>query len=196
MCVCICLYKFYVPRGILNFFVATPDVYIVYTKEDSYKVLQLSKFLRTIGISCDIDQYHSSEDITDWGHWNEDKIKQCCSSNGFILLICSEIMYHHLCVSETSTIEMHWGCISNLSLRTTITDKNLTQRVIPVFLEECRKEYLHSCLIARSSYSISISQWMDTSDVNLILNTPGLEQLRSLTYRLFGQPEIEKPTLS
>jgi len=186
--ICILAYTCYI--SIVN-----PEVSIVYCKEDGDDVLQLSDFLRTNGINCDIDQYHSTKNITDWGHWSENKIKECCASNGFVLLICSRRMYQHLCVSETSTIEMSYGYISNLSLRNICTDEKSTQHVIPVFLEEYQKEYLPTSLRARLSYPISISKWMETTDPNLLLNTPGLEQLRSLVFRLTGQPEVEKSPL-
>ncbi|XP_065904290.1 uncharacterized protein [Dysidea avara] len=175
---------------------ATPKVFIVYCKEDGDNVWQLSDFLRDSGINCDIDQYHSSENITDWGHWSENMIKKCCSSNGFILLICSNLMYQHLCVSETATIKMSCGYISSLSLRSTYTDEKSTPHVIPVFLEECQTEYLPPCLKARSSYSVLISRWIEARDTNRILNTPGLDQLQSLVRRLTGQPEVEKSPLS
>ena len=177
-------------------FIATPKVFIVYCKEDGDNVWQLSDFLRDSGINCDIDQYHSSENITDWGHWSENMIKKCCSSNGFILLICSNLMYQHLCVSETATIKMSCGYISSLSLRSTYTDEKSTPHVIPVFLEECQTEYLPPCLKARSSYSVLISRWIEARDTNRILNTPGLDQLQSLVRRLTGQPEVEKSPLS
>ena len=101
-------------------FIATPKVFIVYCKEDADDVLQLSNFLHANGINCDIDQYYSAENITDQGHWSEERIKECCASNGFILLICSKLMYQHLCGLEMSTVEMVYSCISSLSLRNTI----------------------------------------------------------------------------
>jgi len=98
-------------------------------------------------------------------------------------------------VSETSIIEMSYAYISNLSLRNIYTDAKSTQHIIPVFLEEYQEEYLPTSLRARLSYPISISKWMETTDPTLLLNTPGLEQLRSLVYRLTGQAEVEKSPL-
>lgn len=174
--------------------------YIVYSKDDDPcdYIRELSEFLNRCGVDCDIDQYHASENILDWGGWNEEVIKDRASRNGYILLVCSQKLHQQLRNPSTSlTIKMKAGHISNLALNALIKDENITNHIIPVFLEQYRRELVPSCLVGRSCYSICITKLLELANIHgnleTILNTPELESLRSLVCRLRGEPEVVKP---
>ena len=70
--------------------------------------------------------------------------------------------------------------------------------IIPVCLEELNKEIVPSCLRERNIYSLPFSTLMQAdpkADLESILDMPKLEALRSLVYRLRGDPEVSRPPL-
>ena len=174
--------------------------FIIYSKEQSKAALELSNFLRVLcGINCEIDQYHTSEPIADWGVWNEYFIKKCVEKNGFVLLICSSIMLKHLSNPDVyPCIQMGAGYINTLSLNALIRDANVTRYIIPVCFDKTSTETVPSSLRGRTSYSLSYNKLMQidpSTDINTTLNKPGLESLRSLVFRLRGEPEVNKPPI-
>ena len=170
--------------------------YIIYSKEHSDDVLDLSDFLRNhCGVSCDIDQYHMHENIPQWGVWKENKIKELAKQNGFVLLICSPEMYQQLSQPDGSQIQMKAGHINTLTLNYLIKDPVTTQCIIPVCLEELNKEIVPSSLCGRTIYFLSFSKLDPDADINSILNIPEFESLRSLVYKLRSEVEISRPPL-
>jgi len=171
----------------------------VYCKDDDpyNSVKDLSDFLTYCGVDCDIDQYHTHENVLDWGLWNEEEIRKCISREGFMLLVCSPRLHQQLCDARSSSrIEMRAGHLTNLTLNSLIKDSTITQRVIPVFLEQHRMEYVPTCVAERTCYALNWSRVMNcdpNAEANVILNTPGLESLRSLVCRLRNEPESVKP---
>ena len=173
--------------------------YIIYSKENSDAVLEVSGFLRNCGLACDIDQYHTHENITQWGVWIENKIKEVAKNKGFVLLICSSKMYQQLSDPNSSRIEMKAGHIVTPTLNNLITDPATTNCIIPVCLEEVNKEIVPISLHGRTIYSLSFSALMKVNpnaDLRSILDRPELESLRSLVYRLRGELEINRPPIS
>ena len=174
--------------------------YIIYSKEHSDDVLELSNFLRNhCGISCDIDQYHMNEKISHWGVWKENRIKELAKYNGFVLLVCSSKMYQQLSNPKSSQVEMKAGHIDTLTLNNLITDPATTDCIIPVCLEKLNKEIVPCSLRGRTIYSLSFStltQADPNADFGSILDTPELESLRSLVYILKGEVEISRPPLA
>ena len=170
--------------------------YIVYSKEDSDAVLGLSDFLRNYcGIACDIDQYHMHESISQWGVWNENKIKECARNKGFVLLICSSEMYRQLSREDSSQIEMKPGFIDTPTLNNLITGSATIGCIIPVCLEQLNKEIVPISLHGKHIYSLSLSKIDPRMDPRFILDIPGLEGLRSLVYVLRGECEIGMPSI-
>jgi len=171
--------------------------YIIYSEEDSGAVLDLSDFLHDFGVTCDIDQYHTNDRISDWGVWNENMVKKHAESKGFVLLVCSHQMYQQLSKSDKcSRIQMKPGHIDTLALNSLIKDEDTTDCIIPVCLEEENIKIVPGSLRGRSIYSLSISTLMkqlnSQIDINHILDTPGLKLLQSLVYKLSGIPENDK----
>ena len=173
--------------------------YIIYSKEHSDHVFELSDFLRKrCGISCDIDQYHMQENIPQWEVWKENKIKELAKQNGFVLLICSPEMHQQLSEPGCSRIQMKVGHIDTPTLNNLIRDSDTTHCIIPVCLEELNKEIVPSSLRGRTIYFLSFSKLMKVdpnADLNSILDIPEFESLRSLVYILRGEEEINRPPL-
>ena len=174
--------------------------YIIYSEEHSDDALELSNFLRILcGISCEIDQYYMNESIVDWGVWNEKNIKKCAKENGFVLVICSSVMFEHLSDPEVNPcIKMKAGYINTLALNALIRDATVTRCIIPVCLDKTSTETVPSSLRGRTIYSLSCSELMQadpSSDINTILDASKFESLRSLVFRLRGEAEVNKPTL-
>ena len=172
--------------------------YIIYSKEHSDAVLELSNFLREpCGINCDIDQYHMNDNIADWGVWNENNIKQYAKDNGFVLLICSSTMLKHLSNPDIyPCIQMGAGYINTLALNALIRDATVTRCIIPVCFDKTSIKTIPSSLRGRTSYSLPYNKLMQidpSTDINTILNKPELGSLRSLVFRLRGEPEVNKP---
>ena len=160
----------------------------------------MSDFLNHCGVDCDIDQYHASDTILDWGGWVERMIKNRAARNGYMLLVCSPTLHHKLSNTVAgSKIDMKAGHISNLTLNTLIKDENITNHVIPIFLEQYRKEFVPTCLLGRSCYSICFTKLLELSSrsagIDAVLNAPELESLRGLVYRLRGEQEVIKPVI-
>ena len=125
-------------------------------------------------------------------------IKSCASRNGYILIVCSLTLYQKLSnPASISKIEMKAGHISNLTLNALIKDKTISYRIIPIFLEQYRKEYIATCLAGRSSFSVHITKLLELlrqgGNIDVMLNTPGLELLQSLVYRLKGEQVVKPP---
>ena len=90
---------------------------------------------------------------------------------------------------------MRAGHISNLTLNTLIKDDIITYHIIPIFLEQYRKEYVPACLAGRSWYSVCITKVLELSaSIDAVLNAPELESLQSLVYRLRGEQMVVKPS--
>ena len=175
--------------------------HIIYSKEHDDDALNLSNFLREIcGISCDIDQYHMSESIVDWGMWNESKIKECAKNNGFVLLICSSVMFKQLSHSDVSScIEMKAGYMNSLALNALITDATVTRCIIPVCFDKTSTEIVPSSLRGRTIYSLPYNELIQvdpSTNINAILNKSEFKSLRSLVFKLRGESEVNKPPLS
>ena len=181
------------------FHIAGPT-YIIYSEEHSDAALELSNFLRELcGIPCEIDQYHMSKSIADWGVWNENYIKECAKNNVFVLLICSSIMLKHLSDPDNNPcIKMKAGYINTLALNVLIRDATVTRYIIPVCFDKTSTENVPSSLRGRTIYSLSYSELMQadpSSDINTILDKSEFESLRSLVFRLRGETEVNKPPL-
>ena len=159
----------------------------------------LSELLRACGIPCDIDQYHSHENIPEWGNWNQEKIVECAEGGGFVLLVCSAKLHEELSKSDGSRVQMKFGHIDSLSLNGLIKEKPTTSCIIPVCLKDLQRENIPKCLTGRSCYHLSLDKLdkLDSDvDPEMILSLPHFESLRSLVYRLKKIPEVEKSSVA
>ena len=161
-------------------------------------VLTLSDFLCNCGVDCDIDQYHTNDNITDWDQWWERRINNVIARNGFVLFAVAYCDHLKKCMAESGRIQMSHGFISGLLLSSMIGDRNKTSRIIPVFLDAVNGALLPGVLSQRTSYcaNIRVLDTVNGPSSAEILNMPGLESLRSLVFRLTGQVEVEKPMVA
>ena len=174
--------------------------YIIYSKEHSNAALKLSDFLRTrCGIICKIDQYYNNENIQQWGVWNENSIKAIVNSNGFVLLICSSIMFQQLSEEGSLSIQMDPGHINTLTLKTLIRDQSITDCIIPVCVEGLDQEIVPIGLRGRTIYNLSCSSTLkkveSDTDVEAILTMPWSVSLQRLVCTLKVEPEVITPPL-
>ena len=188
----------YIPPHCINFCftAAVGTTHIIYSEEDSDDVHGLSDLLHAYGIKCDTDQYHSHENILDWGIWCEKKIKECAKGDSFVLLICSAKMHAQLSKNESSRIQMKCGHIDSLSLNSLIKEEPTTSCIIPVCLKDLQMENIPKCLTARSHYHLSLDKLDSDVDPEMILSLPQFKLLRSLVYRLKKQPEVERSSVA
>ena len=178
-------------------FVAIPETYIIYSEKESDDVLELAGFLRSYGIPCDIDRYHSHENILDWGLWNQQKITECAKCGGFVLLICSSMMCEQLSKSDKSArIQMKSGHIDSLSLNSLIKGEETAHCIIPVCLENLQMENIPKSLTERSRYFLSFSKLRQYEDLSSILSLPEFESLQQLVLRLRKQPDADRPPVA
>lgn len=182
-------------------FVAIPETYIIYSEKESDDVLELADFLRICGIPCDIDQYHSQyhshENILDWGLWNERKIMNCAKDGGFVLLVCSSTICEQLNKPDKSSrIQMKLGHIDSLSLNSLIKGEATAHCIIPVCLENLQMKNIPKSLTERACYFLSISILRQYEDPSYILSLPEFESLQRLVFRLKKQPDADRPPVA
>ena len=129
--------------------------------------------------------------------WNENEIEECAKSNGSVLLICSPMMYHHFIQSHSPQIEMKVVLIDILALNNLITDPATIDSIIPVSLKELNRDIVPTSLHEKHIYSLSFSKVHPKADFKFILDTPGLEFLQNLVYKLTsrGKCDIDKPLI-
>ena len=170
--------------------------YIIYSKEHSDAVLEVSNFLRSCcGIACEIDQYYGGQNITNWEVWNEHKIRALAMCHGYVLLLCSPTMYQQLSQPSVSVIQMKDGHINSAGLNKLIKAQATTHCIIPVCLEELNIEIVPISLRDRPVYHLSFSTLMRIdlyTNVEAIWKLPELQSLRCLVYRLKGFPYFRK----
>ena len=160
-------------------------------------MLELAGFLTSCGIPCDMDQYHSNENILDWGLWNILRIKECAKDDTFVLLICSSTMCEQLSKPDKSIrIQMKSGHIDSLSLNSLIKGEETAHCIIPVCLENSQKENIPISLTARACYFLSISKLRQYKDPSYILSLPEFESLQCLVFRLRKQPAADRPPVA
>jgi len=184
------------------YFIGPGPAVILYCHNDGPAtdyVLTLSDFLCTCGVDCIIDQYHANDnDITDWDQWWERKINEVIANNGFVLFAVA--CYNHLkmCMANSERIQMSHGFMSGILLSSMLGDVKKSSRIIPVFLDVPDDRLLPSVLSQRTSYcaNVRVLETANGPGNAEILNTPGLESLRSLVFRLTGQVEVEKPMVA
>ena len=175
---------------------------IIYSREDGYAseyVQTLSDFLHSCGVDCDIDQYHASEDILDWEQWWEQKINGVIFNNGYVLFAVANHDCLKRCLAKSEKIYMNAGFMSSILLSSYITDASKTGYFIPVYLDAVNISLLPGVLSQRTSYCANVRA-LENVNPNAssaeILDTRGLESLRSLVFRLTGQVEVEKPMVA
>ena len=176
------------------------SAFILYSKEenDPYgdQVLCLSNLLCNCGINCDIDLYHTNDNITDWSFWVGKSLEYHISSQySYVILICSPIMISTLEErNDNARLEMVAGYIDRLTLRHYLQIG--AQRVLPVFINNRPDEYVPPNLSGRTRYHFlydKLAEMPVDTPAQEVLNHPDFASLRSLVATLTGQQEILPP---
>ena len=92
----------------------------MYCKQEASKeqVLYLSDLLCCCGIDCEVDLYHTNDNLDNWASWVGEHLKECIDATyGYIILVCSQTMMSALKNTNTNDrIEMFSAYIDCLSL--------------------------------------------------------------------------------
>ena len=114
------------------------SAFIVYAKEenDPYgeQVWYLGSLLNNSGILCEVDVYHTKENIPDWGFWAKQYLQyHVFSHNSCVILVCSATMIAKLEEkNDNAYVEMVAAYINSQTLRQ--------------YLEKCAHKFLPLCI--------------------------------------------------
>ena len=179
------------------------SAFILYSKEENdphgNQVLCLSNLLCNCGINCDIDLYHTNDNIPDWSFWVGKSLEyHIYSQYSYVILVCSPIMISTLeQMNENARLEMVAGYIDRLTLRYYLQEGAC--KVLPVFINNRSDEYVPPSLSGRTHYYFPYDK-LDEMPENVtpqqVLNHPDFASLRSLVATLTGQQENLPPHLS
>ena len=175
----------------------------MYAKEendpDGDQVLCLSNLLIRCGISCDIDLYHTSDNILDWSSWVENNLKlHIASQFSFIILVCSPTMFSALVErNDNARVEMAAAYIDRLTL------KQYLQQGVQRFLPLCINDTSANCIPPNLSgktlyyfpYNKLLSEIPEGTTAPEVLDHPDFASLRSLVATLTGQQETAIPSI-
>ena len=172
----------------------------MYAKDDDPtgdKVFNLSHVLRKSGVNSDADIYHANENVQDWSFWVNKAIEHCATTtNGYILLICSQAMISIL--EETTDnvrVQMVYGHIDRLTLRHLIVSN--TRKFIPVFISDhSDPEYVPPSLSGKTFYHFPyelINQYPQDVSPEVLLRYKEFASFKGLVATLTGQTENPPP---
>ena len=176
----------------------TGTAFIVYIREeddpDGDQVLCLSNLLIRCGISCDIDLYHTNDNILDWSSWVESNLKQCT----LIILVCSPTMYSVLVErKDNPRVEMVAAYIGRLALRHYLEKE--VQKFLPLCINDspanCIPPNLSGKICYHFPYNKLLSQIPEGATAHEVLDYPDFASLRSLVATLTGQQETPAPSI-
>ena len=187
-------------------FITFSLAFIVYlinqTDHNRKQILILSQILCCCGIDCNMDQYHSTENIISWPLWVSQQIDNCISKGGYILLECSRMMYNILCSSYNPPIKMVAGHIDCQNIRHYLHHN--TKSVLPFFIDEVSSCFIPQSLSEKTFYNFPFrklpkiftsesSQNLTEENVQELLANPDFTSLRSLVATMTKQQEICQP---
>lgn len=175
--------------------------FIVYCKDDNPPAQELSDYLRHCAIDCDVDAYHSTDDVTNWNQWIEEKVDNCCKSNGYILLLCGEKLSEFLNVSpENNTIYMRNAFVERLTLLSLIQDSIKNVRFLPILIDHEDTDLIPSTLKLRSHYTIKTAAILegcrDCKGIEKSLKSEENQSFHGLVAKITGQKENHKPPVA
>ena len=162
-------------------------------------MLCLSNLLCNCGINCDIDLYHTNDNIPDWAFWVGKSLEyHLYSQYGYVIMVCSPVMISTLEQrNDNARLEMVAGNIDCLTLRHYLQDG--AHKVLPLFINNPSDEYVPSYLSGRTRYYFpydKLDEMPENVSTQEVLNHPAFASLRSLVATLTGQQEIPPPHLS
>ena len=171
------------------------SAFILYSKKEASEdqILCLADFLVCCGIDCEVDLYHTDENVTNWGSWVKENLRQCiAASHGYIILVCSATMMHELDdSSENTRIEMFSAFIDRLSLLHYL--EKGAPKTLPLFMTAPSADFVPANLSGKTIYHFPYDKLpeesneekeMDKSEIQKILNHPDFHSLRNLVATL------------
>ena len=171
------------------------SAFILYSKKEASEdqILCLTDFLVRCGIDCEVDLYHTNENVTNWASWVRENLKQCiAASHGYIILVCSPTMMHELDDSNENTrIEMFSAFIDRLSLLHYL--EKGAPITLPLFMTAPSANFVPANLSGKTIYHFPYSklseeinevQQINDSEIQKILDHPDFRSLRNLVATL------------
>ena len=179
------------------------SAFIVYAKEENDpggdQVLCLSNLLFECGISCDIDLYHTNDNILDWPSWVENKLKHhIAPQHSFIIMVCSPTMFSTLEErNDNASIEMAAASIDRLTLRRYLQQG--VQNILPLCINDSSTDYIPPNLSGKTCYYFPYNKLMsdipEGTTAHKVLDHPDFTSLRCLVATLTGQQENPIPNV-
>ena len=117
------------------------------------------RLLSALGVSCVCDFTAPNPfQIPNWPQWVASKMKECCTTHGHVLVVCSEALCRCLHNSgEVPTVNMKLGMFNAVIVSNLLSQESILQRAIPVFLGACRKpEWVPLCLQGKTSICVDL----------------------------------------
>ena len=179
------------------------SAFIMYAKEendpDGDQVLCLSNLLSSCGISCDIDLYHTNDNILDWSSWVADNLKlHIASQCSFIILVCSPTMFSVLVERNgNARVEMAEAFIDRLTLKYYLQQD--AQKCLPLCIDDTSANCIPPNLSLKTCYHFPFNKLLSEipkgTTAHEVLDHPDFASLRSLIATLTGQQETPVPTI-
>ena len=167
----------------------------MYCKQEASEeqVLCLSDLLCRCGIDCEVDLYHTDDNVDNWASWVGEHLKQCIdASYGYIILVCSQTMMSTLNNTNTNDrIEMFSAYIDRLSLLQYL--EKGAPKTLPLFLTNSPHNFVPANLSGKTIYHFpydklpeEINEVEQINDLVLqkILDHPDFGSLRNLVATL------------
>ena len=175
----------------------------MYAKEENDpggdQVLCLSNLLSSCGISCDIDLYHTNDNLLDWSSWVADNLEHHIASQcSFIILVCSPTMYSVLVKrNDNARVEMAAAHINCLTLKHHLEQG--VQKCLPVCINDPPANCIPPILLRKTCYHFPynklLSEIPEGTTAHEVLDHPDFASLRSLVATLTGQQETPIPSI-
>jgi len=166
------------------------------------KVGQLANVLRWIGVDCDCNLYHTTDNIDNWDKWSQEQIQDA----GFVLLVCTKPLYQKLNAKTNNKIQFSCTGYIQRNALSALVEKE-PEHFLPIILSEDDKQYVPNSLsqgtinvipceeIARS-YPRDDNPPTKEERQYTIKEALTSKDFRRLVAKLTGQTEYEKPELA
>ena len=172
----------------------------MYAKEgnDPYgeQVWYLGSLLNNNGILCEVDVYHTKENIPDWGFWAKQYLQyHVFSRNSCVILVCSATMIAKLEErNDNAYVEMVAAHINSQTLRQYL--EKCAQKFLPLCINDPSAGNVPPILAWKKCYHFPYDKLLKMPQdfsVPQILDHPDFASLRSLVDMLTVQQEIPPP---
>ena len=179
-------------------YIFAAKAFIVYQNKGNLcdQVYNFACFLRArCGVDCDVASYHLDKNVTDWNNYIVERINNA----EYILLVCTKELQeqladhrHHKKVEMTKS---SGPFILSTAFNSLLEGKPKT---LPIILEEGSRKYIPTLLQSTTIYTIPFDSFtsIDQQAAEGMLEDPNYKDLKSLVFKLCGQPEKVKPPVA